>query len=309
MGGAAAVDHRAVGRRALVRVHRLQRVYEDTGDILARGQHVERAVGQFGQGQRVVGGRRVADAGLHIAPPAMIGPGKAHHAAAAGMIARQAHRLHHRFGARHVERDLVHAADAAQPRDIGGDDRMVGAKHRTQFGDARAAFGDAVLVEVVAEQVDAIGAGKVVEDIAVEIRDGHARRRLVEGTRRQRLADLRAELERHAVAAGELQVGEALAQFLRRGDGVHEAGGVERGQAVEAGAALLRDRCRGIVGGKEARVVIVVKGDLARDALAPADMAGERAVLGATEPEAGAALGGGETGDPGGDCESERHHG
>ena len=57
----------------------------------------------------------------------------------------------------------------AQARDVVGDDRMVGAEHRAEVADPRDAVLDAALVEVVAEHVDAVGAGQVEERVAVEI--------------------------------------------------------------------------------------------------------------------------------------------
>ena len=57
---------------------------------------------------------------------------------------------------------------------------MIGAEHRAELAHALDAALDAVLVEVVAEQVDAVGAGEVVEAVAVEIGDRHAGGRLHE---------------------------------------------------------------------------------------------------------------------------------
>ena len=61
-----------------------------------------------------------------------------------------------------------------QARDVVGDHRMVGAEHRAERAHPGGAALDALLVEVVAEHVDAVGAGEVVEAVAVEIGDGHA---------------------------------------------------------------------------------------------------------------------------------------
>ena len=49
-----------------------------------------------------------------------------------------------------------------------GDDRVVGAEHRAQRMRALLGDLDAIFVEVVAEDVDAVRAGEVVEDVAVE---------------------------------------------------------------------------------------------------------------------------------------------
>ena len=60
---------------------------------------------------------------------------------------------------------------------------MVGAEHRPQVANALAAAGDALLVEVVAEYVDAVRAGQIVKPIAVEIGEGDAGGGLDEGSR------------------------------------------------------------------------------------------------------------------------------
>ena len=102
----------------------------------------------------------------------MIGAGKAHQMRALGVVAGEPHRLHDRFGAGHVEGDFVEAGNLAEPAHVVGDDGMVGAEHGAERVRALLADLDALLVEVVAEDVDAVGAGQVVEHVAVEI--GHA---------------------------------------------------------------------------------------------------------------------------------------
>ena len=62
---------------------------------------------------------------------------------------------------------------------------MIEAEHRAERAHVRGAALDGLLVEIVAEDVDAIGAGQVVEAIAVEIGHGDAVARLQERSRRQ----------------------------------------------------------------------------------------------------------------------------
>ena len=97
------------------------------------------------------------------------------------MVAREPHRLHHRLGARHVERYFVETGDLLQAPHIVGDQRVIGAEHRPELAHVFEAARDRLLVEVVAEDIDAVGAGEVVELIAVEVGDRHARGRLDEG--------------------------------------------------------------------------------------------------------------------------------
>jgi hypothetical protein len=73
---------------------------------------------------------------------------------------------------------------------------MVGAEHRAQRLDPLAAAGHALLVEVVAEHIHAIGAAQVVEDVAIQVGHGDAGRGLEEGTALQVLAQETAVLER-----------------------------------------------------------------------------------------------------------------
>ena len=80
----------------------------------------------------------IADARLHVAPPAMIGAAEAHQARLAGVIAGEPHRLHHGLGAGHVEGDLVEARDLAQPAYVVGDHRMVRRRARDRDRATRA---------------------------------------------------------------------------------------------------------------------------------------------------------------------------
>ena len=130
---------------------------------------------------------------------------------------------------------------------------MVGAEHRAQVADALAAAGDALLVEVVAEHVDAVRAGQVVEPVAVEIGDGHAGGGLDEGAGLEVLAHEAAELERHAVAGGELQIGDAVDDRGGRLRGLAAARGEARREAHEARAPRRRDLLGRRVGAKELR--------------------------------------------------------
>ena len=95
---------------------------------------------------------------------------------AARVIARQPHRLHHRLGARHVKRNLIQPGNLSQARDIVGNDRMIGAEHRAEIAHPFGAAVDAILIEIVAEKIGPVGAGQVVEHVAVEIGDRDAGR-------------------------------------------------------------------------------------------------------------------------------------
>jgi hypothetical protein len=79
-----------------------------------------------------------------------------------------------------MERDFIEPRNSAQPRDIVGNDRMIGPEHRAERMGACLGPGNAFLVKVVAENIDAIRAGQIVEYVAVEVRYRDPRRRLRE---------------------------------------------------------------------------------------------------------------------------------
>jgi len=157
---------------------------------------------------------------------------------------------------------------------------VVGAEHGPEPLDQRHAFGNAVLEEVVAEDVHAIGAGQVMEDVAVEIGDGDPLRGLQEAAELQVLAQVRAELERHAVGAGELQVRQALARLRGERRAAGESAVEQVAEASEAGTTACHGLRRRPVGVEEARLAIGVSGDPRRHAARQLRVSGERPVLG-----------------------------
>ena len=163
---------------------------------------------------------------------------------------------------------------------------MVGAEHRAERADAGDAVLDAALVDVVAEDVDAVRAGQVEGDVAVEIADPHAVRGLDEAADAQLLADQPPELERHAIAVRELQIRDGLG----RGGGGRERPRGARGQLVgqpgEAGAPPLGDLERRAVGGEEAVGPVLVERHQPGQPLRDAGVAVQRSVLGARQLDA-----------------------
>ena len=124
-------------RRVGVGVQRLQRIDQHAGDVAPRSQDVQRPLRHVGQRIGLVRRNRIADAGLHVAPPAVIGAGETNQMRSPGVVAGEPHRLHDRFGAGHVERDFVEPGNRAQPLDVVDDDGMVGAEHRAERMRAR----------------------------------------------------------------------------------------------------------------------------------------------------------------------------
>ena len=167
--------------------------------------------------------------------------------------------------------------------DILGDDGMVGAEHGAERMGALLGLGDALLVEVVAEDVDAVGAGQVVEHIAVDIGDGDAGRGLHEGAGAEILAHQPAVLERHPVGFGELQVGDARRRLRRHLPALGVALLIEAGEAEEAVLALHGDVVGRAVGAEEIVDIEFVMRHQPRDHLGHFGMSGQRAVLGARQ--------------------------
>ena len=121
VGPSGAVDQRCIGRRCAVRVHDLHRVDEDAGDVASALQYPQRGLGHVLQCVCLVRRYWIADARLHIAPPAVRGAAKAHQMGAPRMVAREPDRLHDGLRSGHVKRNFIHAGQAQQARGIVGD--------------------------------------------------------------------------------------------------------------------------------------------------------------------------------------------
>jgi hypothetical protein len=191
-----------------------------------------------------------------------------------------------------VERDLVEPGNPAQPLNIVGDDGMIGAEHGTERMGALLADLDAFLVEVVAEDVDAVGAGQVVELVAVEIGERHPRRRLHERAGAEVFADQAAILERHPVGLGELQVRDMDRRLRRHLPALGEALLVEGSEPEEAVLALACDFRRRAVGAEEIVDVEFVMRNEPRHPARHLGVPGKRAVLGPRQLDPGLDLGG-----------------
>jgi hypothetical protein len=280
------LHQRRVGWSSGVRVQGLQRVHQHTGDVPAAAQHAQASLAHIFESECVVFVYRVTDAWLHLAPPAVIGTAEAHQKAALGVVACQAYGLHHCFGSRHVEGDLVHPRDFAQLVDVARGYWMIRPKHRSQIAHARTAALDAFLVEVVAENVDPVGAGQVVPLVAVQIGGGRAAGGDDKGPGAEVPAHETAELEGHAIARCELEIGDFVLHFLGLADRLGEALRVKGGQAPEGCVALFGNVLRGSVRPEEVRLVVFVEGYEPGQAAAHLGVAGQRAMLGARELQA-----------------------
>src|SRR5208283_24741 len=141
------------------------------------------------------------------------------------------------------------------------DDRgMIGSKHRPQLARVLLALGDRLLVEIIAEDIDAVGGGEVVKNVSVEVGQRDAGRGLEESAGGQTPRDIAAELKRRAITLGELQVGDALrslcAQTVRR----RKSLAIGFGETHESDAPLRGDLGRRTVAAKNALFVIFIEG-------------------------------------------------
>jgi hypothetical protein len=264
-------------------VQGLQRIDQNTGDVAAALEHAKRRIVHVAQGVGPALGHRIADPRLNLAPPTMVGAAEADQLASARVIPGQAHGLHHRLGPRHVKRDFVHARNLEQPAHVVGDDRVVAAEHRSELPDALAAAGDAVLVEVVPEDVDAVRAGNVIELVAVHIGQGHAGGGRYERAALEMPAHEAAELIGNAVTAGELEIGDGVEDARCEGGVRRTARGESRRQAHEARSAGLGDTLGRVVHPKDPLLAILVVRDETGEAARHARMTGDRPVLGSRQ--------------------------
>jgi hypothetical protein len=166
----------------------------------------------------------------------------------------------------------------------------------------RAGFGlgDALLVEVVAKDVDAVGAREVVEHIAVDVGDGDAGRGCHEGAGAEIFLHQPAVLERNAVGLGELQVGNALGGFARQRPALGIALLIEAGEPEEGVLALGGDAPRRAVGAKEIVDLELVVRDQPRNGPRHLRVPRQRPVLGARQRQTGVQFGKGRGGSAGG---------
>ena len=211
----------------------------------------------------------------------MVGAAESNQVAAARVISGETHRLHHGLGSGHVKGHLVHAGYLEQPPHVVGHHRMVAAEHRAQVAHPLATPGDAFLVEVVAEDIHAVGARHVVELVAVQIGQRHPGGGRHERTALEMPAHKAAELIGHAVTAGELQIGNTLDDFRGQGGVLRASRGEGRRQAHEARPPCFGDAGGRVVDAKHPIFAVLVVGDEARETARHARMSRHRTVFGA----------------------------
>ena len=279
-GTAGAIHQGRVARCWTVGMQRLEGVDQHASNVLARRKHPERGRIHFLQRVHATGRHGVSRARLDIIPPSVIGATEADQILASGMVARQAHRLHDRLGARHVERHLVLARDATKPFGIPCRAGMQAAQHRTQSLDPLQRLLHARLVEVVAHDIDPIRTGQIHVAPSVQIGDVHSRRRLDKSSQFQMGPHIRAELKRHSIGSGELEVGDVTRSLCGLNDGSRMMPGKLPRQTEEPLSTGPFYRVRSSIGAEHLFIPIGITGDPAGDPLGPSGVAGQRRMLG-----------------------------
>ena len=261
-------------------MQRLEGVDQHARNVLARGKHSKGVLIHFLQRVRATRRHGVSRARLNIVPPSVIGAAEPNQILASGMVARQAHRLHDRLGARHVKRHLVLARDATKPFGIPCRAGMQTAQHRTQGLDPLCCLLHAGLVEVVAHDIDPIRTGQIEVAPSVQIGDMHSRRRLDKSSQFQMGSHIRAELKRHSIGSGELEVGDVTRGLRRLDDGSRMMPGKLPRQTEEPLSTGRFYRVRSSIGAEHLFIPIGITGNPAGDPLGPSGVASQRRMLG-----------------------------
>ena len=195
------------------------------------------------------------------------------------MVARQPDRLHDGLRSGHVKRNLVHARQVHEARGIVGDHRMIGAQYRAERAHVLDGAIDALLVEIVPEKIDAVGAGEVVIRIPVEVGRRDSGRGLQKCADRQMPAHVGAELKGDAISLGELQIRDQTSGFGRQPYRLGISSAVEIREPRKIGAPLRHDVIRCSVGLEDPRFAVFIERHPRGHDLGDAWVPGERSVL------------------------------
>ncbi len=197
-------------------MHCLNRIDQHAGDIVPSAKHMQRALAHLGERVHLARRPRIAGTSLHAVPPSVIRAGEANDVRAASVVSRESNRLHHRFGARHVERHLVEPGDRAQPLDVLRHHRVIRPEHDAETLRSLDRPFHGVAVKLRAEEIDPVRPAQIVLPIPVEIADprpacfGH------DAAHGQCLLDQSAKLKWRAIRVDEIDVGHRALEPLAR---------------------------------------------------------------------------------------------
>ena len=230
--------------------------------------------------------QRVTGAGLHVFPPTVVRATKTHQMAALSVVSSQPYRLHDGFGARHVKRHLIESRDRLQARDITQNTRVVCAKHRPKICGGLLSGLNTGFVKVVAKQVDAVGAGEVIELVAVQVSHRHAPGLLQEACGFEVLAQVVAILVRHAVPTGKLHVRDDGAGTCGHCDALGKTRFIQHHQSAKAVSTSLHYSLVSLVGVEKCVFIICIARQQAGNAFGDTRVPCQRTMLGAGQSQA-----------------------
>ncbi len=157
--------------------------------------------------------------------------------------------------------------------------RMIGAQYRAERMHALDAAVDAVLVEIVSEQIDAVRTGQIVERISIEVGRRDPGRRLQKRADRQVPAYVATERKRDAISLGELQIRDQAGGLGRQLQCAGISLAVEIREPRKIGTPLRDDDVRRRVGLEDLRLIVLIERHQRRHEPRNARMPGERSVL------------------------------
>src|SRR5262249_32492907 len=146
---------------------------------------------------------------------------------------------------------------------------------RTEVADPLRSLLHARLVEVVAENVHAVGTGQVVKVVAVQIGNHHATRRLEEGPGAQMLAHKSAVLEGDAVGVSELEIRDIFTHLCSKPSCLSKACRIVPGQSHERVPAATGDFLGSSIGAEKIFFTKGIVGQQRSNAAGHSGMTGE----------------------------------
>src|SRR5215472_15164104 len=163
-------EENGVARRWRIRVERLNRIDDHSGDIpFHPANGVERSEIDVLQRDAVVDLSLAAQPRLYAVPPSMIGARETDDRFPMCVKSRESDRGHDGFGPAHMERYLVQPGYGLEHGNVFSDDRMKRPQDGTQVLHALPSLLHPFLVLIVAGDVDSVRAGHIEGPLIVDI--------------------------------------------------------------------------------------------------------------------------------------------
>ncbi len=235
-----------VARRRRIGVKRLNRVDDDTGDLMFQSANgVKGRRMEILQRETVTNVPFTAEAGLHAVPPAVIRPGKTHDQFATSVESGEPDRSHDGFGTAHVKGDFVQFGDGLELCDVVGDDRVQGPQHGPQIFHALPALLHPFLIAIIARDIDTVGAGNIQRPMSVDVKQLRSFGCGDDGAEIEFLLHQAGERKGHPSGISKPQIRESAADLMAPHTGLRIAFLKIFGQTIQRALTL---RCRIVVG-------------------------------------------------------------